>query len=392
MKRTRRVVQLGFLLLTVIAVYVMGANAERWCPFGGVEAIYTYVNEGNMPCSLAVSNFYLLAGVLVITLLLRRAFCGYMCPIGAASEFLRGGSRRVGIKEVKVHPKVDHWLSMLKYPVLALILYFTYRLSELIFRGFDPCYALISRHGEDITFWAYIVAGAIVIASLLITMPFCRWLCPLGAVLNLFSWIGLTRVKRDTDSCLECKLCDKACPMGIPVSQKKSVLSARCISCLSCVEACPTRANGALRWGPPDALGRSWHQGVLIGVLVVCLTAVVVASYAFPLPSFVRQREIELPAETAAVEMQLEGLTCRGRGSLLWYFLDRDDFLAVEGYLQLDAWPGPGLAQINVIYDPQLTDESALKMAISDPYFDAIENMWRPSPFLIEGYDPYAIE
>ena len=72
-------------------------------------------------------------------------------------------------------------LALLKYAVLAIILYATWSTGELLFRGYDPCYALISRHGEDITFWAYAVAGAIVVASLVIVVPFCRWFCPLAA-------------------------------------------------------------------------------------------------------------------------------------------------------------------------------------------------------------------
>ncbi len=90
MSRTRRCVQFGFLLLVLVGVYVVGGNCERWCPFGGVEALYTYVHEGNMLCSLGTANFFMLGGVLLMTLLMRRAFCGYACPIGTISEWLRG--------------------------------------------------------------------------------------------------------------------------------------------------------------------------------------------------------------------------------------------------------------------------------------------------------------
>ena len=79
----------------------------------------------------------------------------------------------------------DRVLSLGKYVVLAVVLYLTYRAGELIFRGFDPCYALISKHGEDITFWTYAVSGAVLAGSLVSSVPFCRWLCPLAAVLNL---------------------------------------------------------------------------------------------------------------------------------------------------------------------------------------------------------------
>ena len=105
---TRRVVQFGFLALTVVGVFVVRGNAERWCPFGGVEALYTYATEGNLTCSLAVSNFYILGSVLIMTLLLRRAFCGYMCPIGTISDWLQRGTARLGAGPIAVPRRVDH--------------------------------------------------------------------------------------------------------------------------------------------------------------------------------------------------------------------------------------------------------------------------------------------
>ena len=212
MMSTRSTVQLAFLILTVTGVFLLGANAERWCPFGGVEAIYTYINEGNLTCSLAVSNFYILGAVLLSALLLRRVFCGYACPIGALSEWLQKGAKKLGIKPARVPRGLDGFLSLLKYPILAVILYYTWTAGELIFRGFDPCYALLSRHGEDITFWAYVTAGGIVLFSFFITVPFCRWLCPLAAVLNPFSRFGAAKVKRNEEPCTSCRKCAKACP------------------------------------------------------------------------------------------------------------------------------------------------------------------------------------
>ena len=67
---TRRIVQVAFLALTLAGVFVFGGHAERWCPLGGIEALYGYTTAGNLICSLGVSNFYILGGVLVMTLLL----------------------------------------------------------------------------------------------------------------------------------------------------------------------------------------------------------------------------------------------------------------------------------------------------------------------------------
>lgn len=357
--------------------------------------LYTYINEGNMTCSLGVSNFYVLGGVLLMTLLMRRVFCGYMCPVGALSEWIQAGARKLGIKPVKVPAVLDCVLSLLKYGVLAIILYLTWTASELIFRGFDPCYALISRHGEDITMWSYIVAGGVVVISLFITVPFCRWLCPLAAVLNPFARLGLVRVSRDAESCVDCGKCAKRCPMAIPVDERLQVKEARCTLCLDCVDACPERKSGALVFGAfPGAGGaaagtvrRGWSQAAVIFLMLTCLTAAVGASYSFPLPSFVHVQG-ETPAETEVLDVNMENLGCRGNASLLVYFLERDDELELYGYFKLEAWPGPGLARARIVYDPSKIDEEMIKMAITEPYFDYNLDMWRESPFVIEGYDP----
>lgn len=384
-RTTRRLVQFGFLAVTVTGVFVLRGHAERWCPLGGIEGAWTYCREGAMPCSLAVSNLAVLASVVVITLLLRRAFCGYVCPIGTLSEWLQSGARRLGLRAWRVPQRLDRVLSLLKYPVLAVILYFTWRTGELVLRGYDPCYALISRHGEDITFWTYAVTGAVIVASLLLLLPFCRWLCPLAAVLNPLSRFGLARVRRNSAACAGCAKCATACPMGIDVDRLDEVTAARCISCMRCLDVCPEKV-GALSWGPPKRLGRAWPQSVLVAIVLLSITVGVAAAIAYPVPSSVQERG-EAPRETAAVELRVEGLTCRGRASLLWYFLTRDDAGALAGYLRLEAWPAPAAAEARVLFDPARTDAHAVRSAIVDPYFDLDALTWRPSPFVVEGFD-----
>jgi len=126
---------------------------------------------------------------------------------------------------------------------------------------------------------------------------------------------------------------------------------------------------------------------VVVG-LVLLLAAPVAASLLMPLPSF-RWARGEAPATTAEVELQLDGLTCRGKANLLVYFLERDDDLELSAYLALDAWPGPDIARAVVRYDPGATDADAIRAAITEPYFEARWEDWRHAPFVIEGYDPY---
>ena len=250
---------------------------------------------------------------------------------------------------------------------------------------------LINRHGEDIEIWAYVISGAIVLVSLFVAIPFCRWFCPLAAVLNPFSRVGLTRVHRDTQACVNCGLCAKACPMAIPVDRVAQVTHARCISCLDCVEACPKTRNGALWWGAPRKLGGRWPQAALVGLVVATLGVAVAGSYAVPLPSYVKERG-EPPARTATLELKVHELSCRGRATLLTFYLERDDDLAIPGYVRLEAWPGPGAAPVRIIYDPARADPDLIRQAIVEPYFNFADGAWYTPTFRIEGYDPLALE
>lgn len=392
MTRTRRTVQFGFLLIVLVGVFVIGGNCERWCPFGGVEALATYLSEGNMICSLGTANLFVLGGVLGMTVLMRRAFCGYACPIGTISEWTRAAGRRLRLPEIRVPLWLDRRLAWLKYVLLVVILWFTWQAGELIFRGFDPCYALISRHGEDITVWTYAAAATLVAGSLFLILPFCRWLCPLAAVLNPFSRFAVARVRRDTESCGDCGVCGKRCPVAIPVDQVAHVTHARCIACLQCVESCPDRRTRTLTWGPAwGAKGArtGWPQITIVLTVLVCTSAAVAASYLFPLPSFVRTRGTA-PAETAEVLLRMSNVACRGNANLLCYFLERDDIFAIPGYLRVEAWPAPVVGQVRVTYDPAQTDQTRIQQAIMEPYFEVLNDHWRMSPFGIEGYDPLA--
>jgi polyferredoxin len=139
---------------------------------------------------------------------------------------------------------VDAALRWLRLPVLAVILYFTYRTGELVFRGYDPYYILFSANGHDVRWWSYGVLAVVLVGVVLVPMAWCRYLCPLGIVLSPLSAIGRLRLERRAEQCTGCGLCDRACPQSIDVAGVDVVRSGECTLCLECLEQCPE--EGAL--------------------------------------------------------------------------------------------------------------------------------------------------
>ncbi len=252
----RMIVQIFFLLLIALVVinkelvdsghglpFLSEASTHSVCPFGGVVSIYKFLTEGSYVQRIHDSSFVLMFLVLIFTLLFGAVFCGWVCPLGSVQEWIGKIGRKLFGKKYNhfIPDRVDKVLRYLRYVVLIWVLYVTATTAQLVFRTVDPYNALFQFWTGEVAVSAIIMLILVLLASLWIERPWCKYLCPFGAVLGLISKISLFSLKRDTGTCIDCKNCDRVCPMNIDISSRNSVRHVNCIVCLECSSenACP---------------------------------------------------------------------------------------------------------------------------------------------------------
>ena len=76
--------------------------------------------------------------------------------------------------------------------------------------------------------------------SILFYRPFCKWICPLGAIYSLFNKVSLLGIQVEHDKCVGCQQCIKACKMDVNVL--KTPNHQECIRCGACMKVCPKNA------------------------------------------------------------------------------------------------------------------------------------------------------
>jgi polyferredoxin len=244
MRSVRLAAQIGILLAAVVEGVRLArgwslAGVERYCPFGGLETAWSFVTRRNFSCAAGELNLALFLALLALTLVARKAFCSWVCPVGSVNEWLFRLLRRPGRRlPAEPPPRVDRALRWLRLPVLVVILVATWTTGELVFRAYDPYYVMVSAHGHEVRLWSYAILAGVLALGAVVPMAWCRYLCPLGVTLWPFSALGRIRLRRDESRCTACGACTRACPHGIPVAGAVEVRSGECTLCLECTAAC----------------------------------------------------------------------------------------------------------------------------------------------------------
>ena len=148
----RKIRYLRYSLLTIIlgaTIYLAFGNGlyafESYCPFGGPESLWGLITTGEFSCALGPLNLSLMIALLVLTLIAKKSFCGWGCPIGFLSELSGRLGKIIWKNRLRVPTKVNNRIKLLRYVVLIVALFFTYNTGELILRGYDPFSLIFSE-------------------------------------------------------------------------------------------------------------------------------------------------------------------------------------------------------------------------------------------------------
>lgn len=194
--------------------------------------------------------YYVVGLILFFGALVGRLICGFICPFGLVQDLLSKIPFPVKIKKFRA----DKYLRFIKYIVLVLlviVLPICVKLTPFFCKYICPSGTLagiLLAIGDNSLFkalgslfgWKMCVLAAIVLLSVIISRPFCKYLCPLGAIYGPLNKVSLCHMKCESSKCTSCGKCSEVCDMSVDPSANPN--SMECIRCLKCVNECPTKA------------------------------------------------------------------------------------------------------------------------------------------------------
>ncbi|MEW6142743.1 MAG: 4Fe-4S binding protein [Chloroflexota bacterium] len=235
-----RVRMLRFAILAFAIVYLGFVLGLRLSGLGGPSTFILFLHETGIKVNM---SFYLTWVVLIVLgIFVGRLFCGWVCPMGAFQQFLFRKDMAL-----KVSPRIHNWLRWLRFVVLAVMIITVLAWGMRWWGANDPFRNLFRLSWELTSITGTVLLVFVLAGSLFVFAPWCKYVCPLGATLALFSKLSLWKVKIDEAKCTDCKRCYKVdcdyqaiTPGNGGVKPKVNQLE--CTTCGECIVKCPEAA------------------------------------------------------------------------------------------------------------------------------------------------------
>ena len=221
-------------------------GAAGSCPIGAFQAV---VGSSKFKFSYYVTGILILLGVL-----LGRFICGFLCPFGWFQELLHKiPFKKFSTKKLKPLRYIKYGVLLIFVILLPLLVtnslgmgnpfFCKYLCPQGVLEGAIPlsiANASIRAALGKLFTWKFGILITFVILSLMFYRPFCKWICPLGAIYALCNKVSFLQMKVDEDKCVSCGKCERACKMDVDVTKHPN--HTECIRCGMCIKECPTEA------------------------------------------------------------------------------------------------------------------------------------------------------
>jgi len=328
---------------------------EAYCPFGGVQALSSYFVNNSLACSMTSAQIVMGLMLIVVIIIVSKLFCSFICPLGSVSEWIGKLGEKYKIRYT-VTGITDKILRSLKYVLLFITVYFTVTSSELFCKKFDPYYAVATGFDSDVSIIMAISAIILLVfGSFYIRLFWCKYICPLGALSNVFRfsllfigttliyvlilWLGvnisfvwllallcivsyilellsienkvfpLLKITRNPDTCTSCNLCTKTCPQAIDVATQETVKHVDCNMCGDCIQVCPEKGTLA-----SNKKGKKWLPAL---ILLILITIGIIIGQSFEVPTISQYwGDIKTKEQMSIYEQSgLKNIKCFGSSS-----------------------------------------------------------------------------
>jgi ferredoxin len=192
----------GVVITSLFSLVYFGFLREGCvCSVGSVQNVVLALSNPGYHIPLSALAFFVIP--LIYTLFYGRTFCAGVCPLGAVQDVFL-------MKPVSLKKWLQQVLGLIPWIYLGLAILYAATATDFIICRYDPFVGIFRFNA---TFFMFAIGAAFLLISVFIARPYCRFLCPYGAILNLVSRVSRKHLTITPSNCIQCKLCENSCPL-----------------------------------------------------------------------------------------------------------------------------------------------------------------------------------